>query len=66
MSADIEYGNCDVCNDKSSLNRKYYYNDIKCSCCNSKKDDHFEIVRHCNNCEPKAPNNINVSIEPNN
>lgn len=64
MSGDIEYGNCDVCNTQSSLQRKYYRYDIKCDCCNSKDSPHFEIVRHCATCEPKPPRRISVVLKP--
>jgi len=60
MSEEIEYGTCDICGKDRPLSRKYYKYDIKCDCCNDKDDDHFEIVRHCNKCEPKPPRTIKV------
>ncbi len=61
---DIEFANCDICNIQSPVQRKYYYYDIKCDCCNNKNDDHFEIVRFCQNCVPKTPRLISVSLKP--
>jgi len=61
---DIEYGECDICGIQGVLERKYYRYDIKCDCCNSKKDDHFEIVRFCSNCQPKPPSVIRVVMKP--
>jgi len=61
---DVEYGKCDICGNDSSLSRKYYYYDIKCDCCNSKDDNHFEYVSYCDKCEPKPPQKISVYIQP--
>ena len=61
MSGEVEYGNCDICNIQNTLNRKYYYYDIHCECCSN--DDHFEIVRYCNYCNPKLPSVVNVVIK---
>lgn len=61
---DIEYGNCDLCNVYASLSRRYYRYDIKCDCCNKKEDNHFEIVRHCELCEPKPPKKVVVYLKP--
>jgi len=48
----------------TQLNRKYYKYDIKCNCCNGEFDNHFEIIKYCNNCEPKPPEKISVNIKP--
>jgi hypothetical protein len=61
---DLEYGLCDICGNDSIINRKYYYYDIKCDCCNSKNSPHFEIVKHCYNCKPKPPRTITLSYKP--
>ena len=66
MSGGIEYGKCDMCGKEAPLSRKYYRYDIKCDCCNSKKDDHFELVRYCSECKPKPPRVVKVIIAPNN
>ena len=52
MSGEIEVGHCDICKTpRVHIGRKYYRYDIKCTCCNGKDDDHFEIVYYCKNCE---------------
>ena len=61
---EVEFGTCDICGDEFSLNRKYYRYDIKCDCCNRKEDNHFEIVRYCNNCIPKPPKYVKIIIHP--
>lgn len=61
---DIELGICDVCKEQSQLSRKYYYYDVKCDCCGSKEGNHFQCVRHCANCEPKAPEKITIYLKP--
>lgn len=66
MSGEQENGTCPYCNIHLPLNRKYYKYDIKCDCCNSKEDDHFEIILHCNTCKPTPPKRIIVSMQPNN
>lgn len=54
---DVEFGICDICRTKSTLKRKYYYYGLKCECHSS---EHFELVRHCNNCEPREPEETKV------
>lgn len=58
-----EKGTCSVCKkEKVHVNRKYYYYDIECLCCNEIDDDHFEIVYHCNICEPAPPEKVTCSL----
>lgn len=57
---DIERGECDICGIESDLKRKYYHYDIKCECCRGK---HFEIVRYCDKCQPKAPRDISAIVK---
>lgn len=65
MTGEVEVGTCDICKTESvPLNRKYYYYDIECECCNSIEDDHFEIVRHCGKCEPKPPSKVTCVLSP--
>ena len=65
MAGDAERGTCSVCQKiVNGITRKYYYYDIECDCCNTKEDDHFEIVFHCNNCEPKPPRKVTCSLNP--
>lgn len=61
---DVEFGPCDVCGHQTGLMRKYFYYPVKCECCNGPEDDHFEIVRHCPNCESKvvAPRKITAYV----
>lgn len=65
MSNETEAGTCSICKKRtSSINRKYYYYDIECDCCNSKSDDHFELVFHCENCEPVPPSRVTCVLSP--
>ena len=52
MSGCIEHGLCQYCGYSGPINRKYYYYGIKCEC---HSPEHFEIVWHCDKCEPKDP-----------
>lgn len=61
---DIEQGTCDICKQDKPLQRKYYYYDIKCECCRTEEGQHFEIVFHCNDCIPKPPLRVKVSLTP--
>ncbi len=58
---DEEYGTCNCCGKSAPLSRKYFYYSIHCDCCNG--DKHFHIVKHCENCTPKPPENIRISLE---
>jgi hypothetical protein len=49
MSGCSEWGKCDYCEYEGPINRHYFRYDINCECCN---DNHFEIVWHCDKCEP--------------
>lgn len=64
MGGCCEYGVCDICGKSAPLDRKYYFYDIKCSCCNSADSPHFEIVRFCKNCTPVPPRRLSVVFEP--
>lgn len=61
---DTEVDKCNICGKVTNVTRKYYYYDIKCYCCNSKVDPHFEIVKYCERCNPKPPTRISVVINP--
>ena len=61
---DVEFGKCDICGMETQLSRKYYRYDIKCTCCNSENDPHFEIVKYCHNCEPRPPRSIKAWVKP--
>lgn len=59
MSGSIEFGACEVCGEEAELQRKYYRYNIKCEC---HGPQHFELVRHCKNCEPKEPVETKVTF----
>lgn len=58
---DQEHGICRVCGNEGNLTRTYFYYDIKCDC---HSPQHFEMVRHCPSCKPKAPEETTVYIKP--
>ena len=60
---DIEVDYCDICHQKKQVSRKYYYYGINCKCCGSTQG-HFEIVRHCENCDPIPSKYIQIQIDP--
>ena len=62
MSGSIEYGQCDICKKDANLNRKVYYYPVKCEC---HSPQHFEIVRHCDDCEPVEPGTTAVYLKTN-
>ena len=51
--SDIEMDYCDVCHQYKQVQRKYYHYPLNCECCGGQY--HFEIVKYCNDCEPKPP-----------
>jgi hypothetical protein len=61
MSDSIEDGHCDICGKYTVLERKYFYYNVRCDCCLG--DQHFELIRHCNDCVPKAPSRIKITLE---
>ena len=61
---DVEINKCDICGVPKQVSRKYYYYNIHCDCCNSKKSPHFEIVWYCNNCTPVPPRKITGYYPP--
>ena len=52
MSGCQEWGTCDYCGTQGQINRTYFKYGIKCFC---HSPEHFRIVWHCDNCEPKDP-----------
>ena len=64
MSGEVEYNVCDVCGKENSVQRKYYYYPIKCSCCNNRDSYHFEMVKYCSDCTCEPPYRISVVIKP--
>lgn len=67
MSGECEYGKCEICGKETYLDRTYFYYPIHCECCGSVdsfgQKQHFVMVRHCNNCSPKIPNEIHPLIK---
>ena len=59
-----EFNACSICGEKTIVERKYYYYDIKCDCCSSANNKHFEIVWYCRKCKPVPPRKIRVVIKP--
>lgn len=56
MSGDVEFGKCEVCGKEDvSLRRTYFHYDIPGIKCTCHSPDHFILIRHCCNCEPKEP-----------
>ena len=47
-----EWGKCNYCGSEGPINRTYFKYNIKCKC---HTPEHFTIVWHCDNCEPKDP-----------
>lgn len=61
MSGEVELGACEICEKQSvPITRRYYHYDIDCDCCG---DQHFEYVRHCEDCRPKPPPKTVVYIK---
>ena len=58
--AEIDY--CDICHKKKQVQRKYYYYDINCECCGDPQ--HFELVKHCADCEPYPRYWITAIVAP--
>lgn len=58
--ATVEYGKCSICGQKSTVLRKYYYYPFPCECCGN---EHAELVFHCENCKPKPPKVIKVTLK---
>lgn len=61
MSGGVMYGKCDICGKEANLTRKYYKYGIKCEC---HSPEHFEIVEHCSECTPVAPDRTAITIKP--
>ena len=60
--SDIEMDYCDVCHQYKQVQRKYYHYPLNCECCGGQY--HFEIVKYCNDCEPKPPKWIMAQAHP--
>ena len=59
MSGACEYGKCEICGKEAPLQRTYFNYDIKCEC---HSPNHFDLVRHCEDCVPKKPRETKVIL----
>jgi hypothetical protein len=59
MSGDVEHGYCSVCAKEGHITRTYFRYDVKCEC---HSPYHFEIVWHCNTCQPEEPKTTQIII----
>lgn len=60
--SEIEISYCDICHEKTQVERRYYHYPISCECCGG--TIHFEIVKYCNKCKPVPPKWIKVEMKP--
>lgn len=56
---EVEFGKCKYCEYEGPINRTYYRYDIRCEC---HSPQHFEMVYHCDKCEPKEPQETKITI----
>ena len=57
---DMIIGSCDICGKENvNLSKKIYHYPIKCQC---HTPLHFEVVYHCEDCQPVEPELTNISI----
>lgn len=59
MSGCNEWGACQYCGVEGPINRTYFRYGIKCQC---HSPEHFQIVWHCDKCEPKDPGVGNILL----
>ena len=59
MKAEREINYCSICGNKKEVQRTNYYYGIKCEC---HSPEHFEIVWHCKDCEPKEPEKTKITL----
>ena len=58
---DMEIGRCECCGAENvPLQRKYFRYHVKCECCSP---EHFVMVRHCEDCEPKEPMETKITVK---
>ncbi len=63
MSVESEWGTCSLCKKEGPIKRTYYHYVIKCEC---HSPSHFEIVYHCNDCQPVEPKTTKVTLRTEN
>ncbi len=57
MSGEVENGQCEICKKEATLTRTVYRYQVQCEC---HAPQHFEMVRHCADCEPVEPETTQV------
>ena len=58
---EMEIGRCECCGKENvPLQRKYFHYHVKCECCSP---EHFVMVRHCEDCEPKEPRETKITLK---
>ena len=60
METEVDY--CDICHKKKEVTRQYYSYNIDCDCCGGMY--HFEVVKTCQDCEPRPPKWIHAKVKP--
>lgn len=64
---EVEFGKCEICGREARLERTYFDYPIHCECCGSKdekgQDQHFEMVRHCEDCPAPVPTVIHPVLK---
>lgn len=50
-------GNCELCDKLRHLNRKCFFYDVNCDCC---EVEHVKVIKHCDDCQPTAPNSVTI------
>jgi hypothetical protein len=63
MSGAVEFGKCEVCGKESTLSRTHFDYPIRCEC---HSPNHFEMVRHCDDCTPKEPRETKIILRTEN
>ncbi len=58
---EMKIGTCDCCGKENiPLIRKYFRYPIQCECCLPR---HFEMVRHCEDCDPEEPEKTQITLK---
>lgn len=58
---EMEIGRCECCGAENvQLQRKYFRYPIKCEC---HSPEHFIMIRHCENCNPKEPEETRITLK---
>ena len=61
MCGEVEVGRCECCGKENvPLTRTYFRYPFECEC---HSPEHFILVRHCEDCEPKEPRETKVVLK---